>query len=350
MIQRVKHAFRRRLLHLKWMDEDTRKEAIKKADAITDMIGYPEYILRDPGRLNAKYARLEVTPTNYFGNVVRNRKFVLDEEMRKLSKPVNRTKWGMTPPAVNAYYTPTKNQIVFPAGILQSPFFNAEYPNSLNFGAMGVVMGHELSHAFDNSGREYDENGNLREWWNNATLSKFKNRTECFVDQYSKYEILKSGGWKEEKKPNTGKSTDPEVEAVVSGKQTLGENIADNGGLKAAYYAYLSWQHEQHQKSRHAQADAAGRIYFEEDKNYKPDLPLPGLQELTHDQLFFISFSQVWCSKYTPQASKLQTLEDSHSPARFRVIGVLSNSIEFSKAFKCPSDSPMNPTKKCEVW
>ena len=154
------------------------------ADAITDMIGYPEYILRDSARLNAKYKRLEVTPTNYFDNVVRNRKFVLDEEMRKLSKPVNRTKWGMTPPAVNAYYTPTKNQIVFPAGILQSPFFNSEYPNrsmslhfqkmyeavicscqnvqsyqlfftafSLNFGAMGVVMGHELSHAFDNSGR-----------------------------------------------------------------------------------------------------------------------------------------------------------------------------------------------------
>merc|ERR1712150_15565 len=234
MTARVKHAFIERLKYLKWMDDETSQEAIKKTKAITDMIGYPEYILEDKPRLNKKYEGLHIDETtSYFENVLRNRAFVLTEEMKKLSKPVNRTKWGMTPPAVNAYYTPTKNQIVFPAGILQSPFFNIDYPNSLNFGAMGVVMGHELSHAFDNSGREYDENGNLRDWWNNDTLSKFKNLTECFVDQYSKYEVLKSGGWKILKK---GEKADANVEAVVSGKQTLGENIADNGGLRAAYY------------------------------------------------------------------------------------------------------------------
>ena len=247
-------------------------------------------------------------------------------------KPVNRTKWGMTPPAVNAYYTPTKNQIVFPAGILQSPFFNMEYPASLNYGAMGVVMGHELSHAFDNQGREYDEVGNLREWWNNATLVKFKNKTGCFVDQYSRYAILKSGGWKV--KPSTEVKSGEDVEATVRGKQTLGENIADNGGLKAAFYAYKQLMHEHERRKIHDQRN----------------LPLPGLQHLTNDQLFFISFSQVWCSKYTPEASKLQTLEDAHSPAKFRVIGVLSNSKEFSSAFNCPLDSPMNPPTKCEVW
>merc|ERR1712170_48060 len=169
----------------------------------------------------------------------------------------------MTPPTVNAYYTPTKNQIVFPAGIMQSPFFNVKYPKSINFGAMGVVMGHELSHAFDDQGREYDQDGNMRDWWNNVTLEQFETRTKCIEDQYSKYFISAQN---------------------VSGTLTLGENIADNGGLKTAYYAYKSWLSEH---------------------GSMPELPLPGLNH-THDQLFFLSFAQVWCSASTPQANRLQ--------------------------------------------
>lgn len=148
MIDSIKAAFEKRLGHLDWMDEETRQAALIKARAISDMIGYPSFI-EDANELNAKYAELKIAADDYFGNGMASRRFALVDNMKKLDKPVNRTKWSMTPPTVNAYYTPTKNQIVFPAGILQSPFFNVRYPKSINYGAMGVVMGHELSHAFD---------------------------------------------------------------------------------------------------------------------------------------------------------------------------------------------------------
>lgn len=308
MINRIKDAFEERLHSLSWMDNNTRLAALTKARAISDMIGFPSYI-ENEAELNRKYEGLEVMVGDYFGNTMASHNFSFLENMRKLDQPVNRTKWSMTPPTVNAYYTPTKNQIVFPAGILQSPFFNLKYPKSLNYGAMGVVMGHELSHAFDDQGREYDENGNMREWWNNATLQQFKSRTECIEEQYSGYHVQAQN---------------------VSGAQTLGENIADNGGLQTSFYAYKRWQSEQ-------------------PPNEREQPPLPALN-LTHDQLFFLSFAQVWCSASTPQANKLQIREDPHSPARFRVIGVLSNSREFSNAFNCPINSPMNPKDKCEVW
>lgn len=308
MISSIKEAFERRIKSLRWMDDTTQIAALTKAEAITNMIGYPSYI-ENTGDLEAKYQQLNVGPTNFFGNSMAARRFTFNDNMKKLDKLVNRTKWSMTPPTVNAYYTPTKNQIVFPAGIMQSPFFNVKYPKSINFGAMGVVMGHELSHAFDDQGREYDELGNMRDWWNNNTLEQFESRTQCIVNQYSSYTIP------------TGQN--------VSGTLTLGENIADNGGLKTAYYAYKSW--------------------LAQNQHAKTELPLPGLNH-THDQLFFLSFAQVWCSASTPQAMRLQILEDHHSPARFRVIGVLSNTKEFSDAFNCPIDSPMNPKHKCEVW
>lgn len=306
MIDGVKEAFRTSLKTLKWMDEETRVAALEKADAITDMIGYPDFIL-DENSLNHKYENLSVSAGEYFKNNLRFHDYVLKENLAKLDKAVNRTKWSMSPPTVNAYYTPTKNQIVFPAGLLQIPFFNLDYPRSLNYGAMGVVMGHELSHAFDDQGREYDEKGNMRNWWNNKTLFEFKRRTSCMEHQYSTY--------------NLG-STD-----TISGTKTLGENIADNGGLKTAYNAYQRWL----------------------EKETLHEQPLPGIN-LTHNQLFFLSFSQVWCSKQTPQAKKLQLLDDPHSPAKFRVIGVLSNSKEFADAFQCKPGTTMNPVEKCEVW
>jgi endothelin-converting enzyme len=253
------------------MDETTRQAALVKAKAITDMIGFPDYIL-EAEALNKKYARLEVAENEYFENAVRFHNFSFVENLEKLDQVVNRSRWSMTPPTVNAYYTPTKNQIVFPAGLLQVseassagskfllplpsspsqiPFFSANFPNSLNFGAMGVVMGHELSHAFDDQGREYDADGNMRDWWNNRTLLEFKNRTACMEQQYSAYDV----GGREN----------------VSGAQTLGENIADNGGLTAAFYAYQDWLRK---------------------KGIEAEQPLPGV-ELTHNQLFFLSFSQV---------------------------------------------------------
>ncbi|KAG7209982.1 hypothetical protein KM043_011568 [Ampulex compressa] len=304
MIDQVRKAFTKNLKNLDWMDAETRKAAEEKANAITDMIGFPNFIL-NPNELDDRYGDLAIKQYEYFQNNIRVNKYNLRKNLEKLDQPVNKTTWIMTPPTVNAYYTPTKNQIVFPAGILQSPFYDMDNPNSLNFGGMGVVMGHELTHAFDDQGREYDLHGNLNQWWNDATIDRFKNRTECFVEQYGAFEI-------------EGRH--------VNGRQTLGENIADNGGLKAAYHAYLTTS-----------------------KSYRDQLPLPGLN-LTHRQLFFLNFAQVWCSAQTTEAIGLQIEKDSHCPPKYRVIGPLSNLPEFAAEFNCPIGSRMNPVHKCEVW
>ncbi|XP_060561809.1 endothelin-converting enzyme homolog isoform X3 [Ruditapes philippinarum] len=304
MIEEVKTAFKNNLPSLRWMDDETRKAAVDKANSVIDMIGFPEYILNKT-RLNKEYKNLKINASEYFQNNIRNLYFELQKNAAMLRKPPEPYVWDMTPPTVNAYYTPTKNEIVFPAGILQAPFYSQDWPKSLNFGAMGVVMGHELTHGFDDQGREYDKFGNLRPWWNNASVERFEERTKCMVDQYASYQL---NGEK------------------VRGKQTLGENIADNGGLKAAYHAYEDWlaKHEE-------------------------ELPLPGVN-LTHRQLFFLSFSHVWCSKSTKEADHLQILSDPHSPGKFRVIGTLSNSDDFAREYNCPRNSPMNPDKKCIVW
>ncbi|XP_048513840.1 endothelin-converting enzyme homolog isoform X3 [Athalia rosae] len=304
MIDEIRRAFTQNLKNHEWMDAETRKSAEEKANAITDMIGFPDYILT-ASELDDRYKDLTIKVNEYFWNNIRVNQYNLKRNLEKLDKPVNKTSWIMTPTTVNAYYTPTKNQIVFPAGILQSPFYDTQNPKSLNFGGMGVVMGHELTHAFDDQGREYDLHGNLHKWWNNATIDRFKNRTECLVEQYNKFEIK-------------GRH--------INGRQTLGENIADNGGLTAAYHAYLSTP-----------------------KSYKDQLPLPGLN-LTHRQLFFVSFAQVWCSAAMSETVGLQVEKDSHCSSKYRVVGPLSNSPEFAAEFNCPKGSKMNPVDKCEVW
>ncbi|XP_034950226.1 endothelin-converting enzyme homolog [Chelonus insularis] len=306
MIMNIREAFVKNFNNLEWMDAETRKLAEDKANAITDMIGFPYFIL-NPKELDKRYEDLIIKDDEYFYNNIRINKYTLKKNLEKINQSVNKTTWIMTPPTVNAYYTPTKNQIVFPAGILQSPFYDMENPNSLNYGGIGVVMGHELTHAFDDQGREYDLNGNLHKWWNNATIDRFKNQTECFVDQYNNYEINNHH---------------------INGRQTLGENIADNGGLKAAYHAYLN----------STQKDSTSSLF------------LPGLPHLNHRQLFFVNFAQVWCSVITPEALNLQVEKDSHCPPKFRVIGPLSNLPEFSQEFHCKKGSRMNPADKCEVW
>lgn len=304
MIAEVKSAFINNLPNLEWMDQQTRKAAVDKANAVIDMIGFPAYI-KNKTRLDFEYKELVIKGDEYFWNNVRNLYFLQKKDLQKLRKPPETNSWGMSPPTVNAYYTPSKNQIVFPAGILQAPFYDQEFPRSLNFGAMGVVMGHELTHGFDDQGREYDKFGNLRPWWNNRSIENFNKQTDCFVKQYSNYKLQDDN---------------------VDGKQTLGENIADNGGLKSAYNAYLDWV-----------------------KTHSPERPLPALN-LTHQQLFFLGFAQVWCSSSTKEADHLQILTDPHSPAKYRVIGTLSNSKEFASNYGCAKNSPMNPVHKCEVW
>uniref|UniRef100_A0A2C9LW01 Endothelin-converting enzyme 1 n=1 Tax=Biomphalaria glabrata TaxID=6526 RepID=A0A2C9LW01_BIOGL len=224
MIEDVRRAFIANLPKLDWMDPVTMQAAIDKANAVIDMIGYPDYIM-DEVKLDKKY---ESVSSSIFLCLFHS--------------------WGMSPPTVNAYYTTNKNTIVFPAGILQAPFFDRSFPQSLNYGAMGVVMGHELTHGFDDQGRQFDKNGNLKPWWDAEAVLRFKNKTQCMVDQYSSYQL---NGEKER------------------GKQTLGENIADNGGLKSAFYAYQKWV----------------------ELNGKEQL-LPALG-LSHEKLFFLSFAQV---------------------------------------------------------
>ncbi|XP_075986986.1 M13 family metallopeptidase neprilysin 3 isoform X2 [Anticarsia gemmatalis] len=304
MINNIRNAFKRNLKNLDWMDMETRKAAEVKADAITDMIGFPDYILHKD-ELDKQYEELEVKPNKYFENNIAFNVFSLMNDLKKLDKPVNKTKWGMTPSTVNAYYTPTKNQIVFPAGILQLPFYDGDNPKCVNYGAMGVVMGHELTHAFDDQGREYDRFGNLNQWWNNKTINRFKERAKCMQDQYAAYNV-------------EGQR--------LNGKQTLGENIADNGGLKASFHAYLDYK-----------------------KTTKENFTLPGLK-YTDRQLFFISFAQVWCSAMTKESTKMQIEKDDHTIAKYRVIGPLTNLREFSEEFQCKSGSKMNPKHKCEVW
>uniref|UniRef100_A0A286XUY4 endothelin-converting enzyme 1 n=1 Tax=Cavia porcellus TaxID=10141 RepID=A0A286XUY4_CAVPO len=304
MISEIRSAFEEALDMLAWMDEKTRQAAKEKADAIYDMIGFPDFIL-EPKELDDVYDGYEVSEDSFFQNMLNLFNFSAKVMADQLRKPPSRDQWSMTPQTVNAYYLPTKNEIVFPAGILQAPFYARNHPKALNFGGIGVVMGHELTHAFDDQGREYDKEGNLRPWWQNESLAAFRNHTACMEEQYSQYQV-------------NGER--------LNGLQTLGENIADNGGLKAAYNAYTAWLRKHGEEQR---------------------LPAVGL---TNHQLFFVGFAQVWCSVRTPESSHEGLVTDPHSPARFRVLGTLSNSRDFLRHFGCPAGSPMNSGQLCEVW
>ncbi|XP_029358545.1 endothelin-converting enzyme 1 [Echeneis naucrates] len=304
MVAEIKWAFEDSLKYVGWMDSETKKAAKEKADAIYNMVGYPEFIMNGT-KLDKVFNDFEVVSELYFQNVMQYYNFSARVTADQLRKTPNRSQWSMTPPTVNAYYNPTKNEMVLPAGILQAPFYSRSWPKALNFGGIGVVMGHELTHAFDDQGREYDKDGNLRPWWKNSSVEAFKKQTECMISQYGNYSINKE---------------------PLNGRHTLGENIADNGGLKAAYKAYENWIQ----------------------KNGEEDT-LPALG-MTNHQLFFVGFAQVWCSVRTPESSHEGVITDPHSPSRFRVIGTISNSHEFSKHFGCKADAPMNPKKKCELW
>lgn len=304
MIGEIRTAFKQSLDQLKWMDPETKQAAKEKADAIYDMIGFPEFIL-DPKDLDDVYDGYEVSDDSFFQNMLNFYNFSARVMADQLRKTPNKDQWSMTPPTVNAYYMPTKNGIVFPAGILQAPFYAHDHPKALNFGGIGVVMGHELTHAFDDQGREYDKEGNLRPWWQNVSVAAFSERTRCMEQQYQNYSV-------------NGEN--------INGKQTLGENMADNGGLKAAYRAYRSWV-----------------------QKHGEEKLLPAVN-LTNDQLFFVGFAQVWCSVRTPESAHEGLVTDPHSPPRFRVIGTLSNSPDFSRHFSCAEGTPMNPGSRCEVW
>ncbi|XKL65520.1 hypothetical protein PGB90_008940 [Kerria lacca] len=306
MIQNIREAFHELLDENKWMDDETKQLAKEKANAINERIGYPD-ILTKSSELEIEYQKLNVSQNHFFLNLFNLLSFECMQNMEKLRKPVDKDRWTTEPAIVNAFYNPNKNDIVFPAGILQ-PFFYSEYfPKSVNYGGIGVVIGHEMTHGFDDKGRQFDKNGNMKEWWNNVTISCFKKQIQCIIDQYSSYKI-------------------EEIGMNLNGLITQGENIADNGGLKQAFRAYQKYV-----------------------KRYGEEPLLPGLN-LTHEQLFFLNYAQIWCGSMRPEDALSKIRSSSHSPGRIRVIGPLSNSYDFAKAFQCKSGSKMNPKQKCVVW
>ncbi|KAK6176069.1 hypothetical protein SNE40_014425 [Patella caerulea] len=305
LIASLRKEFSQMITDVPWMDAKTREKALAKQQAIIQKIAYPDWILNDT-KLNEEYQGLSFKSDNYFDNVDDVTMFSVDKKMGKLRDTVDKTIWPIGASIVNAFYDPTQNSITFPAGILQPPFYDKDYPKSLIYGGIGLVIGHEITHGFDDQGRRYDKDGNLYSWWTNTSSSRFDEMARCIINQYSSYKF------------------GPDH---INGKNTQGENIADNGGIKAAFKAYNTWL-----KSNNEEYDK-----------------LPSLN-LTHNQLFFINFAQGWCGKRTPEALHNQILTDPHSPGRYRIIGTLSNNEDFSMVFQCKPNSKMNPKKKCSVW
>jgi putative endopeptidase len=284
---------------LPWMSPETKKQAEVKLEAFRQKIGYPDH-WRD-------YSKVEVKRDDFFGNQQRATLFNYDFDLNHIGKPVDEKEWGMTPPTVNAYYNAAMNDINFPAGILQPPFYQYSSDPAVNFGAIGVVIGHEMTHGFDDQGARYDAQGNVRDWWTKEDKTRFDARTDCEVKEYDSFE------------PVTG--------VKLNGKLTLGENTADNGGIHIAFQAL------QNVLASEGPGAAEKKI-----DGYTPD------------QRFFIAFAQVWCENRSDQYSSMAVKVDPHSPGRFRTDGVVRNFDEFGKAFGCHEGQPMMPANACRVW
>ncbi|XP_055324267.1 neprilysin-2-like [Sitodiplosis mosellana] len=308
MVNGLRKEFELLLNEVNWMDDETRKSALNKLKAMSTHIGYPDEIM-DNAKIEKYYENLEIDENNYLSSVLNMNVFGTDYAFNKLRKPVNKTDWVnyAHTAVVDAYYSPLDNSIEFPAGILQGQLFSADRPNYLNFGGIGSIIGHEITHGFDDEGRQFDFNGNLVDWWKETTKEHYLERANCIIEQYGNY-------------------TEPSTGLKLNGRNTQGENIADNGGIKESYLAYLKWEEEN-----------------------GPELKLPGL-DYTPQQMFWISAAQNWCAVDRPEILNIQITTDEHSPAQFRVLGPISNRKEFASDFNCPVGSPMNPAKKCEVW
>jgi len=292
LVVAVEAALKDDIAGLDWMTPATKEKALAKLAAIGNKVGYPEK-WRD-------YSSVKIDRADLLASIRSATEFEHLRQLKKIGQPVDRKEWHMTPPTVNAYYNPQMNDINFPAGILQPPFFDPEMPDAVNLGGIGMVIGHELTHGFDDSGRKFDLKGNMEDWWTEADAKAFESRAQCFVDQYASYEVL------------------PGVK--LNGKLTLGENTADNGGLLVAGLA----------------VDKLGAQ--------------ESWQGFTPRQLLYLGFSQIWCQNRTEQTARMLAAVDSHSSARERVIGPLVNSPEFAKAFSCKPGDKMVAAKACRVW
>jgi endothelin-converting enzyme/putative endopeptidase len=296
MVSHIEAAMAQDLNTLTWMTPATKQKALEKLHAVTNKIGYPDK-WRD-------YSALKIVRGDALGNSLRANEFEVNRQLQKIGKPVDRLEWGMTPPTVNAYYDPQMNNINFPAGILQPPFFDKQANDAINYGAIGAVIGHELTHGFDDEGRQFDPKGNLNDWWTAADAKAFDQKEQCLVNEYQSFEL--KGG------------------VHMNGKQTLGENTADNGGIHLAWIALMN--------------DLAGKT-------------LPKLGGYDEQQQFFLGFGQIWCENSTPEKERLDAQTDPHAIPRFRVNGTVSNMPEFQKAFSCKEGMPMvRDGKSCRTW
>jgi endothelin-converting enzyme/putative endopeptidase len=295
MVHELEAALKTDITELSWMTPETKKQALEKLSRIDNKIGYPDK-WRD-------YSALNIVRGDAMGNSLRANNFELNRQLNKIGKPVDRNEWGMTPPTVNAYYNPLENNVNFPAGILQPPFYDQKADDAINFGSIGVVIGHELTHGFDDEGSQFDADGNLRDWWTPTDKEQFGKLEQCFVDEYDSFVVVD--------------------DVHIKGKLTLGENTADNGGLRISHMALL---------------DVLGTTPLKEVDGYTPD------------QRFFLGYGQIWCENETPQQTRLQALSNEHSDPKYRVNGVVSNSPDFAKAFGCKANSPMVRKPVCRVW
>jgi putative endopeptidase len=287
MVHNLESVFHDRILTLDWMSDTTKTQAEGKLAAFTNKIGYPDK-WRD-------YSTLNIQQGPFLNNVLAVRQYERRRNMARIGQPVDRTEWGMTPPTVNAYYNPQMNEIVFPAGIMQPPFFNPTADDAVNYGGMGAVIGHEMTHGFDDQGAQFDREGNLKNWWSASDLEKFKHGTGLVSSQYDSYTVLDS--------------------LHVNGKLTLGENLADLGGLSVSYAAL---EKALAQKGRPANIDG-----------------------FTPEQRFFLAWAQIWRANTTPEAVRLRINTDPHSPGEWRTNGPLSNMPQFAAAFGCKAGDPM---------
>ena len=299
MVDALEKALDQDIGTLPWMTDETKKQAKIKLQAIRNKIGYPD-VWRD-------YSKVNIVPGDLMGNFLRANEFESRRQIAKISKPLDRKEWGMTPPTVNAYYSGSYNEVVFPAGILQPPFFDKTIDDSVNFGSIGAVIGHELTHGFDDQGRKYDPQGNLRDWWTEQDGKEFEKRASCVADEYSNFVAID--------------------DLKLNGKLTLGENTADNGGARIALMALENM--------------------IAEDKSRKAAEKIDGY---TPEQRFFLGFGRVWCEKRQPEYSRMLVTVDPHSPGRFRANGVVQNMPEFQKAWGCKAGQPMVSENMCRVW
>ncbi|KAL4119749.1 hypothetical protein QTP88_012533 [Uroleucon formosanum] len=308
MVNNIQEAYMERLENIVWMDSITRQSAIDKLQSMHKFIAYPDWFQ------DTSYSHSKLKIVNMTDSYLMNLEILqIESNLKKLSKLNsihNHTEWTTDIVSVNGYNDIYSNAIVLPAGMLQLPFYHKSRIQALNYGMVGLVVGHEIMHAFDDSGRMYDKHGNRRQWWTQETMETFSIKAECFVQQYNNYSLTVQGN-----------------QIKINGQMTQNENIADIGGLSHAYMAYQKYVLKHGTENR-----------------------LPGLEDLSPEQLFFIGFASIWCESTTEQTLLNDLLTDVHSPGKIRVLGTLSNSEEFAQAFRCPIGSPMNPSEKCKIW